>query len=187
MYITRMLITLWGKAGSGKSTVSEILARKLDYKIISIWNMKRELAESMWISIQDFNLLWEKEENKAEFDLKYEEYQRGLNINDKIILDSRLGFYCQPKAFKVLLDVNEEIAAKRIMWDHRSTDVSVNLAEAQETVKERNKADQQRYIDLYGIDVWDEKNYDLVVNTWEKTPEEVVEIIEEKLNNVNIK
>ena len=43
-------------------------------------------------------------------DLKYEEYQQNLKLTDNIILDSRLGFYAQPKAFKILLDVDEEVA-----------------------------------------------------------------------------
>jgi hypothetical protein len=42
--------------------------------------------------------------------LKYEEYQKSLKLTDNIILDSRLGFYAQPKAFKILLDVDEEVA-----------------------------------------------------------------------------
>ena len=40
-----MLITMWGKAWSWKWTVSKILAEKLGYEIISIWDMKRKLAK----------------------------------------------------------------------------------------------------------------------------------------------
>ncbi|MEI7558048.1 MAG: hypothetical protein WCJ45_04410 [bacterium] len=38
-------------------------------------------------------------------------------MNSKVILDSRLGFYCQQKAFKVYLDVSDEEAARRIFGD----------------------------------------------------------------------
>ena len=65
-----MIITLWGKAGSGKGTVSKLLAQELDYEIISIWTLKRKIAEEMGLSISEFNLLWEKAENQREFDLK---------------------------------------------------------------------------------------------------------------------
>lgn len=106
-----------GKAGGGKGTISKLLAEKLNYKYISIGNMKRDLATTMGLTISEFNKLGELPENREKFDLKYEEYQKNLDVNDGIILDSRLSFYCQPKAFKVYLDVSDEEAARRIFGD----------------------------------------------------------------------
>ena len=48
-----MLITLWWKAWSGKWTLWKLLAEKLGYEIISIWDMKRKLAAEMGINIID--------------------------------------------------------------------------------------------------------------------------------------
>jgi cytidylate kinase len=42
-----MLITIGGKNGSGKGTIGKLFAEKLGYKIISIGDMKRELAAQM--------------------------------------------------------------------------------------------------------------------------------------------
>ena len=111
-----MIITLGGKAGSWKWTVAKLLSEKLGYEIISIWNLKRKLAEEMGLSISEFNLLGEKPENQHEFDLKYEEYQKNLDLNSQVILESRLWFLCQPNAFKVFLDVNDEVANKSNTW-----------------------------------------------------------------------
>ncbi len=172
-----MLITIWWKAWSWKWTVSKILAEKLWYQIIAIGDMKRKLAKEMWLNIHEFNLLGEKPENAKEFDLKYEEYQQNLDLNSNIILDSRLGFYNQPKAFKILLDVSEEIAGERIYKANRDTDKQESLQAAIQEVHNRNKADFQRYIKLYNIDLRDQKNYDLVIDTWDKTPDEVANII----------
>ncbi len=172
-----MLITLWWKAGSGKWTVSKILAEKLWYEIISIWDMKRKLAKEMWLNIHEFNLLWEKPENAKEFDLKYEEYQRSLDINSNIILDSRLWFFTQPNAFKILLTVDETIAWERIRNANRDTDKQESLQAAIQEVHNRNQADYKRYIKLYDIDLRNEKNYDLVIDTWDKTAEETANII----------
>lgn len=176
-----MLITLWGKAGSGKSTVAKKLAEKLGYEVISIGNMKRQLAAEMWLDIQSFNLLGEKPENRETFDLKYEEYQKGLPLNGKIILDSRLGFYAQPKAFRILLDVQDKVAAQRILGDQRSTETAKDLAQSLQEVKKRNKADQERYIKLYNIDIRDHKNYSLVIDTSDKTIDEIIKTIEKNL------
>lgn len=171
---------MWGKAWSWKWTVSKILAKQLGYEIISIWNMKRKLAKEMWLNIHEFNLLGEKPENAKEFDLKYEEFQKSLDLNSNIILDSRLGFFAQPNAFKILLDVSEEIAGERIYKAERDTDKQESLQAAIEEVHNRNKADYERYIKLYNVNLRDQKNYDLVIDTWDKTPEEVANIILEK-------
>ena len=139
--------------------------------------MRRKLAAEMWINIIEFNKMWDNPEKVKEFDIKYEEYQKGLNLTDNIILDSRLGFYAQPKAFKILLDVDEAIAWERIFKDKRETDKNSTKKHAISEVKERNSNDEQRYKKLYDIDLWNPNNYNLVIDTSERTPEEVLQII----------
>lgn len=168
---------MWWKAGSGKWTVSKLLAEKLWYEIVSIGDMKRKLAAEMWINIIEFNKMGDNPENAKEFDLKYEEFQQNLKLTDNIILDSRLWFYAQPKAFKILLDVDEEIAGERIFKAERSTDKHATKKHAINEVKERNSSDKERYMKLYNVDLWDPNNYNLVIDTSERTPEEVLEII----------
>lgn len=172
-----MLITLWWKAWSGKGTVSKLLAKELWYEIVSIWDMKRKLAAEMWINIIEFNKMWDDPEKSAEFDLKYEEYQKNLKLSDNIILDSRLGFYAQPKAFKILLDVDEEVAWERIFKAKRETDKNTTKKHAVNEAKERNSSDEARYQKLYNVDLWNPNNYNLVIDTSERTPEEVLQII----------
>ena len=169
-----MIITLGGKAGSWKWTVAKLLSEKLGYEIISIWNLKRKLAEEMGLSISEFNLLGEKPENQHEFDLKYEEYQKNLDLNSQVILESRLWFLCQPNAFKVFLDVNDEVASKRILNDKRTTDQFFSTEEALQVTRKRNQDDQNRYISLYNIDLWDSAQYNLTIDTSKLTPEEIV-------------
>ncbi len=172
-----MLITIWWKAWSGKWTVSKLLAEKLNYEIVSIWDMKRKLAAEMWINIIEFNKMWDDPEKSAEFDLKYEEYQKSLKLSSDIILDSRLWFYAQPHAFKILLDVDEEIAWERIFKAERDTDKHASKKHAIEQVKERNSSDEGRYKKLYNVDLWNPNNYNLVIDTSERSPEEVLQII----------
>ena len=172
-----MLITIGWKAWSGKWTASKLLAKELGYEIVSIGDMKRKLAAEMWINIIEFNKMWDDPEKSAEFDLKYEEYQKSLKLSDNIILDSRLGFYAQPKAFKILLDVDEEVAGERIFKAERDTDKHATKKHAINEVKERNSSDEARYKKLYNIDLWNPNNYNLVIDTSERTPEEVLDII----------
>lgn len=46
-YLYSIMITVGGKPGSGKSTVTKILAQELVYERIAIGDMKRKLAEEM--------------------------------------------------------------------------------------------------------------------------------------------
>ena len=182
-----MLITIWWKAGSGKWTVSKLLAKELWYEIVSIWDMKRKLAAEMWINIIEFNKMWDDPEKSAEFDLKYEEYQQNLKLSDDIILDSRLWFYAQPHAFKILLDVDEEIAGERIFKAERDTDKHASKKHAIAQVKERNSSDEERYKKLYDVDLWNPNNYNLVIDTSERTPEEILQIILDEFKAYKLK
>lgn len=75
------------------------------------------------------------------------------------------------------MDVSEEIAGERIYKAERDTDKQETLQAAIEEVHNRNKADFERYIKLYNIDLRDQENYDLVIDTGDKTPDEVANII----------
>jgi cytidylate kinase len=149
--------------------------------------MKRKLAAEMGLNIYEFNKLGDAPEKAQEFDLKYEEYQKGFQLTDNIILDSRLGFYAQPKAFKILLDVDEAIASQRIFNHHRETDKFSSTSDALQEVKKRNLSDQQRYKKLYDIDIRDYKHYTLVIDTSQRTPAEILEIVLQELAARKIK
>lgn len=177
-----MLITITWKAWSGKSTAAKALAERLWYEYISIWSMRRIVAEKMWLNILEFNELGERPENQKEFDLKYEEYQKSLDPTSKIVLESRLWFFCQPKSFKIFLTVDEESAAKRIFNNKRSTDDYTSWEEVLEKTKIRDKEDVERYKELYNVDYSDFKNYDLILDTTIKNVDETVDEIIEPFN-----
>lgn len=176
-----MLITITGKAGSGKSTLARMLAAQLGYEYISIGDIKRKLAESMGMNIFEFNKLGEELGNEREFDLKYEDYQKNLPLDGKIILESRLGFWCQPRSFKIFLTVSDEVATQRIQDQQRTTDQFSSWEEALEQTRRRNEDDLARYKKLYDIVYTDPKNFDLFLDTGGKNADEMLEIILNKL------
>jgi cytidylate kinase len=50
--------------------------------------------------------------------------------------------------------------------------------------KERNESDRKRYQDLYWIDLLDQSHYDLMIDTRDKTPEEVTAIIIKEFSKI---
>lgn len=173
-----MIITLGWKAGAGKWTLSKRLAEYLQYEVIGIWQIKRELAKEMGITIVEFDKIgWENPDKAQEFDLKFEEYQKSLDPTSKIILDGRMAFWCQPDAFKIFLDVDDKVGAERVFSHQRETDASWSLEEVKQTNYERNEWARQTYITLYNVDMYDLSHYDLVIDTTGLTPDEVFEYV----------
>lgn len=105
--------------------------------------------------------------------------QKALDPKAPIVLDSRLGFLCQPEAFSIFLDVDIQEAARRIMHAGRGADETQynTLEEAIAATQSRDNAMQKRYLKLYNIDYFDHKHYDLVIDTSDKTPDQILEII----------
>lgn len=172
-----MLITITGKAGSGKTTAAKTIAEKLGYEYISIGSMRRIVAEQMWLNIIEFNKLGERPENQKEFDLKYEEYQKSLSLDDKIVLESRLWFWCQPKSFKIFLSVDDQKAAERIYGQARDTDDYDSLKATYEATIKRNEEDIKRYKHLYNIEYQNPSNFDLFLDTTNLSIDQTVEKI----------
>lgn len=172
------MITIGWKNGAWKGTLTKKLADHFWYEVISIGNIKRALATEMGITILEFDQIGRNNPEKArEHDLKYEEYQESLDPTSPIILDSRLSFMCQPKAFNVFLDVTDEAGAKRIFEHQRKDEEN----ESYETVLEANNTRHQwqydAYIKLYNTDLFDAKNYDLLIDTTAITPDKVFDTV----------
>ena len=171
-----MMITISGKAGSGKSTIAELLAKKLGYIHVNIGHMRRELAQQMGLTIIEFDELGNRPENKEKFDLKYEEYQQSLDVHDGIVLDGWMSCYCQPEAFNVFLTVSDEEAGRRIFEDQtRKEEHYASQEEVFEETKRRTAESVDRYKKLYNFDILDESHYDFVVDTSGNHPDIVVD------------
>ena len=167
-----MIVTISGLPGSGKSTVGRLLAKRLGYKFYSIGDLRGKWATERGMSINELNKLGEREEWT---DRKADEYQAELGKKeDHFVIDSRLSFHFIPHSFKVFLTVDLHTGAKRIMKDERQDEPADSLEGLTKGLESRIRSDDSRYKKLYGLDFQDSTNYDLVIDTTEFSPEEVV-------------
>jgi predicted cytidylate kinase len=95
---------------------------------------------------------------------------------DDIIIEGRLAAYNLDRAgvgaFKVLLDADVEVRAARVA--KRETE---DLQKAALEMLERARSEALRYKKYYDIDINDDSVYDMVVDTSDLTPEQVVDLI----------
>jgi cytidylate kinase len=158
-----MRLTINGKIGAGKGTVANYLVKKLGLKYYGIGQMRRELAKERGMTIAEFNKLGEKE---SWTDTLVDDYQKKLVKRNNFIADGRLCWYFIPNSVKVFLTVEPKIGAKRLIEACRKEERFNNIDEAIKGIVDRGKSDIKRYKKIYGIkDVYDIKNYDIVIDT----------------------
>ena len=164
-------ISLAGDLGSGKSTVGEILAQKYILEKVSIGQIQRNMATELGMDTVAFNKYMETHpeydkilDNKlCEYELKKGNY----------LFDSRMAWHFVPSSFSVYMTVNVETAAKRIISANRQTEKYSSVEEAVKNILKRRQSEKIRYNELYGVDITNLSNYNLVVNTDGKTPNDI--------------
>lgn len=176
------IISISGDLASGKGTVSKILMNELNYGIYRNGEYARSLAKEMGLDITSFNdYLSHHPEIDEQIEKSASEYAK---VNDKFVIDARLGWYAVPESFKVYLKVDVDVSAKRAFNDpnRKSTECFNTVEEQKQDIIRRYNMENERYFKLYHIHKEDMNNYDLVVDTTYKTPEEVASIIIEEYN-----
>src|SRR3989338_6356327 len=98
----KQIISITGTLGSGKSSTSDLTAKKLGFQRFSSGDFTRKIALEMGISL---NELGKKEEADGSIDNKVDEEIKKVGEMDKIVIDSRLAYHWIPNSFKVYLDL----------------------------------------------------------------------------------
>lgn len=176
-----MIISFSGEAGSGKSTIAKMLAEKLNWPRYYIGGLRRQKAALRGLTLDEYNKLGETD---PATDKEVDEYQTKLGqTKDNFIIEGRTSWHFIPHSFKIFLNVNEKIGAKRIFNELKGKD-GRNEARRLNTIddvikslKERKKSDILRYKKYFNINAYDKKNYDLVIDTSKKTAAQVFDEI----------
>lgn len=177
-----MRITISGKAGSGKSTVARLLSEKLSLKHYSIGDLMRAMAKEKGMSLIELNRLAETD-NSIDFELDEKLKELG-NAKDDFVVDGRLTAHFIPDAdVRVFLDTDDRVRAERILKDKREHEKSEDINEMTEKIRKREESEKKRYMQYYGVDYADKKLYNLIIDTTQLMPKEVVERIVQFVNS----
>lgn len=171
------IITITGDLASGKSTISKILCEKLGYKYYSNGLYFRNLAKEYNMDVTSFGAYVK---DHPEIDIEIENNTEVFaRENNRVVIDARLGFYKVPDSFKVYLKVDIDVASKRAYSDEKRKDTEnhKSIEEYKNSLIKRTNLENERYLKLYNIDRTNMSNYDLVIDTTNKSIDEVVNII----------
>ena len=170
-------ITVTGDPGSGKSTFAREVARRTGFRLITTGNIFREMAAKKGVSLTELN---EMAETQAEIDPMVDDYLIGLNdTEENLVLDSRMAWHFVGDSLKIRLTVDADVAVERIFKDGAELREKFSTMDhARDEVARRKTSEVLRYKNLYGVDISDEKNFDLVINTSRKAPQDVTAAFE---------
>jgi len=185
-----MIITITGDAGSGKSTVGQKLAEKLGFERFYMGQIRRNAAKKMGMTLAEYNTYGE---THPETDVDIEEYQKKLaQEKDNFIIEGRTSWFLMPTSIKLYFKVDPLEGARRIYKElqknnNRNEDKNIQtLEDILESNKKRLASDKFRYQKYYQKDCFNENNFDLIIDTTNLTPDQVLEkalvYIKKKIN-----
>ena len=169
-------ITLTGDLGSGKSTVSRLLCDHTGFEYISTGKVQRQLAQALGLDTLEMN-------RRADTDPSIDEQIDGIFValgHDPkgYVIDSRMAWFFLPDSFKVFLKTDVHVAVQRIVNDpDRNSEQYKTIEEAVQKILARKASENARFLAKYGADCSDLNNFDLVIDTAERSQAVVADLI----------
>lgn len=166
--LNNITIAISGKSGCGNTTVSKMVADKLNLRFINY--TFRTMAEEKGLG---FDELRQQAEESTAIDMELDKKQVYMAKEGNCVLGSRLAIWMIADAdLKVYLNASSNVRANRIAKRENGT-----LEEKIKETEDRDKKDGARYQKIYAIDTDKYDFADLIINTDNYTVEEAVEII----------
>ena len=175
-------ITISGRIGTGKTTLANHLAEALGWDELDGGKITRQFTKEKGFHIKD------TEKRPDEFDLALEERIKKIlqEENNHVIQSHLAGFDAQgiKGIYKVLVICrNKEGKDKTsVRIDRLMNRDNLGMAEAKEEVIERERQNLEKFRRLYAKNdnnwfYWDDKYYDLVVNTFSLNQKEALDLV----------
>lgn len=173
-----MIIAIGGPPGSGKTTVAEHFAKAHGYVLVSAGVLFRQMAGAHGMDLSAFSREAEKDHGiDRDLDRRVlEEIMRQDAFGSDVIVDGRIQGHLLAQrripCLKVWIDASLDVRANRIAGrEGQAVDV------ARREISGREASERSRYQVIYGIDLGDLRDFDLVIDSSDKTPDEIVALV----------
>jgi len=178
----KMIITISGFHGTGKSTIAKLLANKLGILYYSTGQAFRDLAKESNMSLEEYTRFVEKHPDvDKELDNKVVEMAK----RGSIIIDSQLSGHILKSIanFKIQLTCSLEERVKRMAMRDQTS-----IAEKLKETTIREKSELERFKKLYNIDLSDKEFtiafFDLIIDTELLSIEDIIDKILTELDEI---
>lgn len=173
-------ITIFGMAGTGKTSTCREVAKRLGYEFFSGGDFARATAEERGMTINELDELSKTDSTiDIERDNVITEFGK---THDNFIVEARLAWHFIPDSFKICYQCDFDTRTQRIADREKK-----NIEQVRRETKEREKAIYDRFSKYYGLsDFENEKNFDLVLDTKRLNYNEVIETIISELTKRKI-
>jgi len=160
-----MKICISGLTGSGKTTIAEILSKKLHYPLISssYKNLTKDIVKFTQENVNNEKLA-------KEFDKKIIQLAKK---EKNCIITTWLGPWFIKNSFKVWLYASEEERIKRVAKREK-----LSLKKAKDYVEKKDNSTIKHFMKVYGINILKHEDFDLIINTESFSKNKIAEIIE---------
>jgi predicted cytidylate kinase len=171
-----MIVTIGGKPGSGKTTVARRVAERLGFEMVCVGEVFRSQALKEGVDLEEYGRRALKDERiDRDLDsLVVESVLSKSSAGISVVADGRLTGQMLSRegvqAFKVWIDADIGVRAERVGGRD-----GIDTEEARRRIEKREDVERRRYSSIYGIDLDDLSAYDLVIDSSELTPDEVLE------------
>lgn len=178
-----MIVVVGGPPGSGKTTLAERLAAARGHVLVSAGQTFRRMAADRGLDLAAFGAKAEQDHGiDRELDGRVlEDVLRHDARGDDVVVDGRIQAHLLRErgipCLKVWVDAPLDVRVARI-----SQREGKDVAEVRRELQERERSERVRYQAIYGIDLRETRIYDLVIDSSDKTPEEVAALVRARVD-----
>ena len=172
------LIAVAGAPGTGTTTLCRNLSQRLSLPHVYAGQFFRAMAKEHGMDLVAFG---EYAEQHREVDTELDRRMIAVAQKRGCILEGRMAAWHVAQGgaggLTILLEAPEDVRAHRVANREGIADVETVLAEN----RHREASEAKRYREYYGFDPNDPRHYNLVIDSSDKTPDAIAELVVQRL------
>ncbi len=165
-----VIIAISGPHGAGKTTIAISIAEKFNLRYLSAGQIFRNLARERGMSIVEFTRYVS---NHPEIDIMIDNFVKKEAAKGNIVLDSQLAYKMieNLKPIKILVTARKNDRIIRLMQRE-----NISYEEAKLEIELRDASERKRFKQLYNVDLWNPKDFHIIINTSKLSKQESIKL-----------